>query len=77
MLGVLRDALKELVNASSDSSQLEVKETNEEKVLLLLSKNGKLTAKGLATEIGISQRQVERIVNNLKVSGKIQRIGDI
>lgn len=32
-------------------------------------------AKRLATEIRISERQVERIIKDLKASGKIQRFG--
>ncbi|HHV13623.1 MAG TPA: Fic family protein [Clostridiales bacterium] len=75
MLCVIRDTLKELVTPPTESSQKDDYETNEEKVVLLLSQNGKLSAKSLANEIGISERQVERIVKNLKASGRIQRIG--
>lgn len=75
MLCVIKDALKEIVKNSLENSQKENNESNEDKVLFLLLKDGKLSAKRLAAEIGISERQVERIVKKLKASGKILRIG--
>lgn len=75
MLCVIRDTLKELVTDNLENSMEETNETNEERVVFLLLENGKLSAKRLAAEIGISERQVERIVKGLRASGKIQRIG--
>ena len=75
MLYVIKDTLEELVKNSLENSTVENNETNEEKIIYLLLKDGKLSAKRLATEIGISERQVERIIKDLKASGKIQRIG--
>lgn len=48
---------------------------NDEKVLRLLSENPKITAKGLAGEIGLTDRQIERILAKLKKEGRIERIG--
>jgi len=75
MLCVIRDTLKELVTDNLENSMEGTNETNEVRVVFLLLENGKLSAKRLAAEIGISERQVERIVKGLRASGKIQRIG--
>ena len=48
---------------------------NEEKVLLLLKQDGKLTARTLASTLGLTQRQVERILAALKKSGRLIRHG--
>ena len=75
MLCVIRDILKELAANDKENLHVETRETKEEQVVYLLLKDGKLSAKRLAAEIGVSDRQVERIIKNLKASGKIQRIG--
>ena len=49
--------------------------TNEDKVLALLRQDGKLTAKVLASSLGLTQRQVQRILANLKEEKKIIRHG--
>lgn len=49
--------------------------TNEDKVLALLCQDGKLTAKVLASSLGLTQRQVQRILANLKEEKKIIRHG--
>ena len=43
--------------------------TNEEKFLLLLKQDGTLTAKVLAGTLGITQRQVERMIARIKKEG--------
>jgi len=75
MLCVIKDTLKELEKNTSENFAVENVETNEEKVVFLLIENGKLSAKRLGLEIGISERQVERILKSLKESERIQRIG--
>ena len=75
MLCVVRDTLKELMKHSTESPQDKEYETTEEKVLHLLLDDGKMSAKRLAVEIGISERQVERIVKKMKGSGQILRVG--
>ena len=46
-----------------------------EKIIALLSENGKLTAAGLASEIGITAKAVEKHLAKLKAEGIIQREG--
>lgn len=48
---------------------------NEEKVLMLLEQDPKMTAKGLAVKVGLTDRQIERILARLKKEGRIERIG--
>ena len=47
----------------------------EDKILILLKNNPKMTAKQLAETLGISGRQVERMIAELKEAGKLERIG--
>ena len=49
--------------------------TNEKKVLALLRQDGSLTAKVLASTLGITERQVERIIASLKKQGNLIRHG--
>lgn len=49
--------------------------TNEDKVLALLKQDRKLTAKTLASTLGLTDRQVERILSKLKTNRKIVRHG--
>ncbi len=49
--------------------------TNEEKLLLLLKQDGTLTARVLAGTLGITQRQVERMISKLKGEGILVRHG--
>lgn len=46
-----------------------------EKIIALLSENGKLTAAGLAAEIGITAKAVEKHLAKLKAEGIIEREG--
>ena len=46
-----------------------------EKVIAMLSENGKLSAAALAKKIGISAKAIERHLANLKADGIIERIG--
>jgi len=46
-----------------------------EKIVALLSEDGKLSAAALAEKIGISAKSVEKHLANLKADGIIQRIG--
>ena len=49
--------------------------TNEDKVLALLRQDGKLTARVLVSTLGLTQRQVQRILAGLKAEKKIRRHG--
>ena len=82
MLGMVKDALKELAENQSYNDNQDVVVnvarnvvTNEEKVLALLRQDGKLTANILASSLGLTQRQVQRILANLKGEKKIVRYG--
>lgn len=46
-----------------------------EKIVALLSEDGKLSAASLAEKIGISAKAVEKHLANLKINGIIERIG--
>lgn len=80
MLEVIRDALKDVIASQGKQRDVGVNVgtnvgTNEEKVLALLRQDGKLTAKTLASTLGITDRQVERILSKLKTDEKIARHG--
>lgn len=47
----------------------------ESKILLLLRKNPRMTAQSLASTLGNSKRQGERILSNLKAEGRLERGG--
>ncbi len=49
--------------------------SNEDKVIALLRQDGKMTAKVLSASLGLTQRQVQRILANLKERNKIIRHG--
>ena len=46
-----------------------------EKIIALLTENGKLSAVALAERIGISAKAVEKHLANLKADGILKRIG--
>lgn len=82
MLRMIRDALKEISeNQGNDvvtnvaSNVVTNVTSNEDKVIALLRQDGKLTAKVLAASLGLTQRQVQRILANLKERNKIIRHG--
>lgn len=80
MLEVIRDALKDVVESQNKRTDVGVNVgtnvgTNEEKVRALLRQDRKLTAKTLASTLGLTDRQVERILSKLKADGKIIRRG--
>lgn len=84
MLRMIRDALKELVdnqNSKSDVSENVVRNvgrnvvTNEDKLLELLREDGHLTAKVLASSLGLTERQVQRMLADLKKADKVVRHG--
>ena len=84
MLRIIRDALDEIIE-SQDANRNDNRHvgtnvginvgTNEEKVLLLLKQDGNLTARTLAGTLGLTQRQIERILADLKKSGRLIRHG--
>lgn len=78
MLELICKMLKELVENQTAHSNvgINVQEMSfEEKILILLKDNPKMTSKQLAFILGMSERQVERKIASLKSAGKIERIG--
>lgn len=78
MLRMIRDALKEISENQNNDVAVNVVTnvvTNEDKVLALLKQDGSLTAKILASSLGLTQRQVQRILANLKNAKRIARHG--
>ena len=78
MLWMIRDALKEVSENQNRDVVVNVAinvVTNEDKVIALLRQDGKLTAKVLASSLGLTQRQIQRILANLKEANKIIRHG--
>lgn len=71
MLEVIRDLLAELAG----SEPYKENSSTEERLVALLRQNGKHSAKSLSLELGISERQVQRILKELKEAGAISRIG--
>ncbi len=86
MLHMILDMLKEIVRPQNDgindginvganvgTNKKEL--SQEEKILLLLRNNPKMTALQLAANLNISKRQIERAIASLKSVGKLERIG--
>lgn len=71
MLEVIRDLLLELTK----TQPLQGAGSMEERLLSLLRQNGKHSAKSLSLELAISERQIQRILKELKESGVIAREG--
>jgi Fic family protein len=84
MLEVIRDALKDVVGSQNKTHDVGANVgtnvganvgTNEDKVIMLLRQDSKLTAKTIAATLGLTDRQIERILSKLKNEGKIVRHG--
>ena len=78
MLRMIRDALREVSRNQNKDVVTNVAinvVTNEDKILALLKQDGRLTANVLASSIGLTQRQVQRILAKLKEENRIVRHG--
>jgi len=73
MLQLLKKALLEIKSTTQDVG--DNVGDNEKRLLELLQDNPKLSAAKAAEQIGLSSRQVERIIKGLKDSGKLVRHG--
>lgn len=71
MLEIIRNLLLELVENDTRQSS----DNTEDKLLSLLQQNERHSGKSLSLELGISERQVQRILKKLKNSGVIERVG--
>ena len=74
MLTVIRDVLKKNVGINLETED-GIKKMNQGRVLGYLEKNPKASATKTALELGLSSRQVERIIAQLKKEGYLQREG--
>ena len=83
MLGMISQALDDVITSGNDDGindgindgiKNEV-ENMRERLLLLVRKNPSMTVKQMASELGVSIRQAERIVSSLKQDKKLVRIG--
>ena len=75
MLELIRDLLKELADGRAYGGSYGGDQAMTNKVLELIKENGKISAAQMAERLGISQRQVQRIISQLKDDGVIERIG--
>ena len=80
MLQIIRAALADIIKTQNSHQNVGTNVgknvgTNEEKVLALLRQDGRLTAKVLASTLGLTERQVERLVASLKKQGVLIRHG--
>ena len=71
MLELIRDLLRELAGGSSFEAEM----TTEDKVLDLIRENGKLSAAKMAERLGLSGRQVQRVLKKLKDEKRIEFVG--
>lgn len=71
MLGMIRNALKEISETNSGTNA----STNEEKIIALLKQDGSMSANMLSVSVGITGRQAQRILAKLKDEGRILRHG--
>ena len=79
MLGMIRNALKEIAEINSGTNvatNVAVNVvTNEEKIIALLKQDGNMSANMLSVSVGVTGRQAQRILAKLKAEGKIIRHG--
>lgn len=79
MLRTIRDALREIPTEQANHVGVNVGKNvgikTEEKILSLLRMDPKLTANQLSTKVGLTKRQVERILARLKQEGRLLRHG--
>ena len=80
MLRIIKSALEEIVENQSGQDVginvgINVGIKTADKVINLLEEEPKLSAVKIAEILGITSRQAERILADLKSSGRIERIG--
>lgn len=69
MLQEILNSLKNRYNTKSETKEIE------EKILDIISSDIYITAKKISEQLLISQRQVERVISDLKIRGVIERVG--
>ena len=71
----LQNEIATYLESIGDEESGEKPRKSREKIVALLSKDGKLSAVTIAKKIGISSKAVEKHLANLKAEGVIERIG--
>ena len=71
----LQNEITSYLESIGDEESREKPRKSREKIVALLSKDGKLSAVTIAKKIGISSKAVEKHLANLKAEGVIERIG--
>lgn len=71
MLELIRDLLKEL----SAEGSVDAEKLTKDKILDLINENGKLSAANMAERLGLSQRQIQRLLKQLKDDSVIEHVG--
>ncbi len=71
MLKAIEEALWEVI----DDVSINVGINLEDKVVSAIKDNPKITVKKLSDLVGVSTRQIERIIKKCKEAGKLTRIG--
>jgi ATP-dependent DNA helicase RecG len=74
MLDALHTAMVEVAENDEKSSEKD-SDKSSEKILQLLAKTPTLSAKQLAQQLGLSSRAIEKNIAQLKVNGRLRRIG--
>ena len=69
------ESIGEVTSREKTAKSGEKNTTSREKIIGLLSQNGRLSAVALAEKIGISAKAIEKHLANLKADGRIERIG--
>ena len=64
-----------MIGSTSSRYSRVLEEKSKEKIIAILSENGKLIAAGLAAEIGVTAKAIEKHLAKLKAEGIIDREG--
>lgn len=71
MLELIRDILRELAEGRAFNSE----KSTEDKVIALIKGDGGLSAAKIAEKLGLSARQIQRVLKQLKDDGMIEHHG--
>lgn len=74
MLEIIKQALTELTHNIAKDEKKE-HESAQDKLLALLKKDNKISAKSAAEKLNLSERQVQRLLKTMKENGLIERVG--
>lgn len=74
MLEIIKQALEELTQKDANGEEIEG-ESVRDRLLTLLKEDNKISAKGAAERLEMSERQVQRLLKNMKDEGLIERVG--